>query len=100
MKVRLKTDIMGSYYGVEADHLCSVQRGDVVDLTPEAALHEAKNDRIELALTGPVGNRTKGANVKDVATLQKLVAAEEAKRPKQRTRSLVYDGATFVYPAD
>lgn len=87
MQVRMKCDVRGSYYGIQAKHLTSVERGDIIDLDPVCALHEVRNDRVELALTGPIGPRTPGANVRDLATLEKLCAQEaKAKQPAERTR--------------
>ena len=80
MKVRLKTDIMGGYFGIEPTGIYSVRRGDIVDLDPEFALHEVRNDRVELTLDGPVGKRLPGANVRDLATLEKEVATIVARR--------------------
>ncbi|HTY33141.1 hypothetical protein [Mycobacterium sp.] len=71
---------MGGYYGIEPTGIYSARRGDIVDLDPEFALHEVRNDRVELTLDGPVGKRTIGANVKDRAVLEKEVAAIVARR--------------------
>lgn len=79
-QVRMKRSIQGSYYGIKAEHIFSVEFGDIIELAePAWVLHELKNDRVELTLTGPIG-RGAGANVKDVAAMEKIVAAEAARR--------------------
>jgi len=103
MKVRMKTSIMGSYYGIPAQHIYSVNRGDIIDLAePEWILHEVKNDRVELALSGPIGEQRLGSNVKDLAVVKKMVAARRPNpaEPAGRTTGRAWDGATYIYPAD
>ena len=79
MLVRMKCSIMGDYFGIPANPMYAVERGQVIDLDPEHALHEVRNDRVELTLDGPIG-KGPGANVKDLAFLQKEVAAIVARR--------------------
>ena len=83
----MKTAICGSYYGIHVvEGLFSVRAGDIVDLAePEWVLHEIANDRVQLALSGPIGEQRIGANVKDLAAAKKMVAeaAKHAKRPKR-----------------
>jgi hypothetical protein len=101
--VRLKTSIMGAYFGIEARNLFSVSRGDVIDLAdPEWVLKEVAADRVELKLDGPVGECRRGANVKDLAAAKKMVSEAAPRRPKQpeRTRAVIYDGGAFIYPSD
>jgi hypothetical protein len=59
MKVRMLTDVTGSYYysrGPDgAGHENGVKRGQIVDLSKEAVRHEVSAGRVEVKLDGPIG---------------------------------------------
>ena len=74
MKVRMKVSIRGSFCGIPAKHIYSVERGDIIDLEPHLALHELRNNRCELTLTGPINDRDK-PHGKELAALEAEVAA-------------------------
>ena len=83
MKVRMKVDVTGSYFGMTGDGFYAVRRGDIVDLNPAGALHELRNNRCELTLTGPINDRDRACDTyrKEMAKLEAQVAAEIAAAP-------------------
>ena len=99
MFCRLRSDVYGDFHSQRVDGLYGVRKGDIVDLEPRDVLRYLKINLVELKLHGDYlkGDHPNGA---DIAKLEKQLRDEEAKKPPAgTTRTLVYDGAAYVYPA-
>jgi hypothetical protein len=101
MKVRMRSDVRGVFHGQRVDGFYGIRKGDLVDLEDRDVLRYLKIGLVELKLDGEFG-RGEYPNAADIAKFEKQLRSEEAKRPKQaeKTTSVTYDGATYIYPTD
>lgn len=100
MKVRMRRDVLGDFHNQRIDGMYGARRGDIVDLPERDVLRYLKIDLVELKLDGEPG-RGEHPNAGAIRELEKKLRADDAKRPTPpATRSVSYDGVTYVHPSD